>query len=137
MSTGFYHTGGPGRRRPPSSPIIPPPEYDTPNYLKNYNEWVAFHNKNPRVYQLICKYAQEAIDADHKNYGIGAIFEVMRWDYTVRTDDPGLNFKFPHNHRAFYSRMWRKNHPEYAGLFRLAVQRSGRKTKTDEYGRPI
>jgi len=143
MSNSFFY---PGRRRrptppPPSPPrgprlLIPPPEYSTPKYLKNYNEWVVYLDKNPRVYQLICEYADEAMRAGHTFYAIATIWELIRWDHTVRTED--INFKMPHNHRAFYSRMWMLNNPAFAGFFRTAIQRSGgHNGPMDEYGRDI
>jgi len=132
MSGTFFRSG-----QHPPPPRVPPPTYGNPRHIKLYNAWLAFHEANPRVYKMICKYAQEAIDADHKHYGIAAIFEVMRWDFTVRTQDPTFNFKFPNNHRAFYSRMWNRNHPEHFGFLREARQRSGYDGPADEFGRPI
>ena len=145
MTSSFYYPAEHRRRKkpppppppPPTSPRIPPPEYDTPEYLALYNKFVAYHGANPRLYELINQYAHAAIDADQKNYGVAAIFEVLRWDYTVRAYDPTLNFKLPNNHRAFYSRLWTYNNREYSGFFRQQIQRSGRRVRTDEYGQPI
>lgn len=141
MTESFFRPEGPRRRRltsPPRKPalIIPPPEYGTPKYLKNYNEWIVYLDKNPHVYHLICEYANEALNAGHAAYAIATIWELIRWDHTVRTGD--LNFKMPNNHRAFYSRMWTANNPAFADFFRTAVQRSGgHNGPTDEYGRSL
>jgi hypothetical protein len=120
--------------------LIPPPEpHDNPNYLENYNDWLVFHTKNPNVYVLICEHAQEAMDAGHVKYGMGAIFELIVWHYAVRMANPDLNFKMPHNHRAFYARMWVKNNPAYPKFLQLKEQPSRwlKKPKTDKFGQPI
>jgi hypothetical protein len=106
----------------------------TPQQL--YNEWLVYHRANPRVYELICGYAAMAIKAGHRQYAIATIWERIRWEYTVITSD--IHFKMPNNHRAYYSRLWLKDHPQYVGFFRTAELRSERKfSHYDRYGRLI
>jgi hypothetical protein len=101
-----------------------------------FNEWYVYHQNNPRVYRLVCEFAAAAIRAGHENYGLATIWERIRWEITVNTDD--VNFKMPNNHRAYYARLWLKDHPEYLDFFRTAELRSLRgNAPVDRYGRTL
>jgi hypothetical protein len=102
---------------------------------QKYNEWYAFHHDNPHVYDFICQYADEAIRAGHKQYAMATIWELIRWEVTVRTTH--TEFALPNNHRAYYSRYWLANHPQHPGFFRTAELRSVRGGAVDRYGRSI
>lgn len=121
----------------PPTPPPPPPPPDDPNEARLYRAWRIFHAKNPRIYQLVCQYADQAIKAGHQRYGIAGIWEVIRWEVTVRTVDSS-DFKISNNHRAYYARLWNKEHPREPKFFDERELRSenpgGRR---DEYGRDI
>ena len=99
-----------------------------------YNEWRVYHENNPRIYQLICAYAEAAIRRGHNKYAIATIWERIRWEITVDTND--IDFKMPNNHRAYYARLWLKDHPQHPGFFRLAELRSERGL-IDRFGRSM
>ena len=69
-----------------------------------------FIRENPRVYQLFEKLAL----ARRRNFGIGQLTEVVRWeiDRTWDVDDRG--FKINNNHRAYIARQLIEDHPELA-----------------------
>lgn len=46
-----------------------------------------FHAKNPKVYELIIKLANDAKRAGRKRIGMKMLFEVIRWHYTLNTSD--------------------------------------------------
>lgn len=96
-------------------------------------EFNEFHAENPRVYEFVNKLAREAINAGHNKFGIATIWEVIRWEVVTKTKD--LNFKMPNNHRAYYARLWMKEHPEHGEFFRTAELRSLTHPRTDRYGR--
>jgi hypothetical protein len=99
-----------------------------------YREWRAYHEMNPQVYQWICKLVQEAIDAGHEEYAMATIWEVMRWERTVKTRS-AHQFKFPNNHRAYYARYWLENNPKYPKFFRTCPLRSlGEGGEHDRFG---
>ena len=101
-----------------------------------FNEWYVYHQNNPRIYQLVCQYANQAIRAGHQNYGIATIWERIRWEITVNTND--MHFKMPNNHRAYYARLWLKDNPGYPDFFRTAELRSLRgNAPVDRYGRAL
>lgn len=80
------------------------------------DQFIEFHNNNPRIWELFQKFTFDAIDAGHKRIGAGFITERIRWEVTVNTT--GDSFKIRNGFRAFYSRMFMAKYPQYAGLFR-------------------
>jgi hypothetical protein len=99
-----------------------------------YQEWRAFHEANPHVYELICRFAKEAISIGRKEYAIGTIWERMRWHMNIERGD--AEFKLPNNHRAYYARLWLDEHPNYPDFFHTCCLRSEGGTR-DRYGRTI
>jgi hypothetical protein len=92
-------------------------DFGTPDRPKNVLEakfW-AFHESNPLVYLLFSMFATEAALANRGRFGVGAIFERMRWFTTVETR--GEEYKLNNNYRAYYGRLWMRNNPEHDGFF--------------------
>ena len=79
-------------------------------------EWEDFHRDHPRVFNLITRYALEGVRRGRKNGSINQIFEVIRWNHEIGTDDQ--EFKLCNNHRAFYARLFMEEYPQYDGFFR-------------------
>jgi len=75
-----------------------------------------FHDKNPRVWELLQRFTFEVINKGFKNYSVKAVFERIRWHTDVETSDP--EFKLSNNHTAYYSRMFMDKYPEHEGFFR-------------------
>ena len=98
-----------------------------------YNEWLVYHHNNPRVYELVCSFAQEAIRRGRDKWGIAGIWELIRWQVDIETGDP--NFNMPNNHKAYYARLWLKDHPRYPKFFKTCVLRSGSNIPVDRFGR--
>src|SRR5262245_60601525 len=100
-----------------------------------YSEWLIYHEANPQIYQLVCKYADEVLGRGWKEYAIATIWERIRWHVTVEVNK-GEDFKLPNNHRAYYARHWLDLHPDHAGFFRTCSLRSeGEGGPYDRYGR--
>jgi hypothetical protein len=96
-------------------------ELGTPDRPKNVLEaqfW-TFHEINPKVYLLFNKFATEAALANRRSFGVGAIFERMRWFTTVETR--GEEYKLNNNYRAYYGRLWMRDNPEHDGFFSTRV----------------
>jgi hypothetical protein len=100
-----------------------------------YREFCIYHDKNPRVYVAICGLANDAIAAGHQEWGIASIWEILRWKFVIDAKD--MNFKMPNNHRAYYARMWNKEHPRVPLFFRENELRSERRGPRDRYGRVL
>ncbi len=83
-----------------------------------------FHSDNPHIYTLFCRFALEAARRrDH--YSVAAIWERIRWHLDVETDEEMKNpddrdksLKLNNNHKAYYARMFHKDHPHLDGFFR-------------------
>ncbi|MCE5247924.1 hypothetical protein LLG88_13505 [bacterium] len=79
-------------------------------------EFLAFHEANPHVYRKLAELAVAAKATGRGHFGIGALFERLRWWSRFETDgtDP---FKLNNNYRAFYARLLMRDYPELAGFF--------------------
>lgn len=90
-----------------------------------YAAFLAFHAANPEVESELVELARKAKQAGAPRYGIGALFEVLRWSRLMQRR-PGDEFKLNNNHRAFYARKLMQEHPDLAGFFELREQVSSR-----------
>ena len=93
-------------------------------------QFVAFHQANPHIFDMLREMALELQTAGRKRYGISGLFEVLRWRYAVKTSEP--DFKLNNNHRAFYARKLMSYVPELRGFFAIRTQRretNGQDTK--------
>jgi hypothetical protein len=82
----------------------------------------AFHEENPRVYELFCRFTQEAIDAGRERLGARLVWERIRWYTLIETTDP--DFKINDHYIAYYARLWAQEHPRYSDFFRFRELRA-------------
>lgn len=77
-----------------------------------------FHAANPRIYDLLVRFARDAKRAGRRQYGIAAIFERVRWHIYIETqrDD---DFKLNNDYRSRYARMIMDREPDLAEFFEL------------------
>lgn len=76
-----------------------------------------FDLANPHVYielRKLCRVWRER-RGDTK-LGIGMLWEVMRWNLTLRTET-GEPFKLNNNHRSFYARKLMAHEPDLRDVF--------------------
>ena len=79
-----------------------------------------FHLDNPHVYALLVKLARQGVKAGRSKLGIGMLFEVVRWHYTVNPiTTTGTDFKLNNNHRAYYARLIMELEDDLADIFEL------------------
>ncbi len=75
-----------------------------------------FHAKNPRVYQLFCRFTQQMRDSGFEHGGAKMIAERIRWETgVVTTSDPPI--KLNNNYTSRYARMWMRDY-RAPGFFR-------------------
>lgn len=86
-------------------------------------EWdfLKFHDQHPEVYELLKRFALEAITAGRKQLSIALLTERIRWETSVIG---GNEFKLNNNHRPFYARMFMDEFPQYEGFFRTRKQKA-------------
>jgi hypothetical protein len=82
----------------------------------------AFHAANPHVYASLRRLALDAARRG-KQVGIKMLFEVLRWEATLATDDPASAYKLDNGYTSFYARRLMDNEPELAGFFETRTQR--------------
>lgn len=88
-------------------------EADTSSMAKAFRQ---FHRDNLWVYAELRRLALDLVGRGRKRYGIGGLFEVLRWHRAMSTDsDDG--FRLNNNHRAFYARMLMRNNPALVDFF--------------------
>jgi hypothetical protein len=66
--------------------------------------FVTFHADNPQVYEQLVKYARAAKAAGRRHFGIGMLWERLRWYVNVETTDQS-GLKLNNNYRSRYARL--------------------------------
>lgn len=74
-----------------------------------------FHAENPDVYRELVVLARRAVAAGQTKLGIGMLFEVLRWERSLRTG--GDEFRLNNNYRSYYARLIMLREPDLAGIF--------------------
>lgn len=82
--------------------------------------FLRFHRAHPEVYRMLVEKARQAKANGLKKYGIGALWEIMRWEFAMRKAG---EFKLNNNHRAFYARHIMAAEPDLKGFFELREQK--------------
>jgi hypothetical protein len=88
----------------------------------NSEKFPEYHKDNPYIYEAFKKYTFESIERKFKNFSAEFVFNIIRWETAISGND---TFKMNNNYKAFYSRMFMNEYPEYKGYFRT------RKSKYD------
>ncbi len=79
---------------------------------------LKYHNENPEIYDLFCKFTLDIISRGFHHYGSQSIFEQIRW-HTDRPDVDGkTTFKLNNNHRTFYTLWFARDYPQHDTFFR-------------------
>lgn len=90
------------------------------NLKKNF---LDFHADNPDVFEELRHLALSLKKRGQTHYGMAALWEVMRYNFTIK--HPQAVAKFPNNHRAYYARLLMLLEPKLEGFFEICVLRSG------------
>lgn len=89
---------------------------------KTETAFEVYHRENPAVYVLFKRFSFEAIEKGRKHFSAEAVINRIRWETLISGND---DFKINNNYKAFYSRLFMKDFPQYSGFFEL------RKSKAD------
>lgn len=79
----------------------------------------AFHRANPHVYNALVKMAKQLIRRGRATIGIGMLFEALRWNYIMQTDDPNGEYKLCNDYRSRYARLIMQQEDELSEAFKL------------------
>ncbi len=82
----------------------------------------AFHAANPHVYETLVRLAREAVRRGKERVGIKALWERMRWELWIETDDP--EFRLNNDFTSRFARLIMSREPDLAGVFETRTLRS-------------
>ena len=99
-------------------------ELDFSTELTPAERFEQFHQRNPQVYSALVSMTAELVNRGRRKIGIKMLFEVLRWNYYMETDDPNSDFKINNNYAPYYARLIIADHPEWENVFELRTIRS-------------
>lgn len=88
-----------------------------------------FHAANPQVYDRVVQMARTAKARGRRKLGMKMIFEVIRWETFLRTNDAD-GFKLNNNYTSFYARLVMDREPDLDGIFETREQRAAGRSVT-------
>lgn len=87
--------------------------------------FLEFHSHNPHVYEELVRLVREAKDHGHRRVGIKMVWEVVRWNLTIRTNVADEeDFKLNNNYHSRYARLIMVQEPDLHGVFELRQLKS-------------
>ncbi len=97
-----------------------------PNYAKPADsiqaQFEAFHTRHPTVLNRLVDFAYQAKRAGRSRIGIGMLFELLRWEWTIAgLPDEAEEWKLNNNYRSRYARLIMDDHPQLDGMFELRM----------------
>jgi hypothetical protein len=99
-------------------------ELDFSTELTPAERFEEFNRRNPQVYSALESMAREIVNRGRRKIGIKMLFEVLRWNYYLETDDPNSDFKINNNYAPYYARLIIANNPNWEDVFELRTIRS-------------
>lgn len=93
------------------APVVPE---DDPRAGTMLERAVRFHARNPHIYRGAVAICRRLKARGVQHYGIGAIWEVLRFEYVMTFGDI---YKLNNNFRAWYAREIMATEPDLAGFF--------------------
>ena len=117
--------GSRGIGRPLTEPYwIPPVSQENAMNPTIEEQFNAFHETNPSVLDELVDLADQMVLHGYDRGSIGMLFEVLRWERMLETDDPSSEFKLNNNYRSRYARLIVQTYPRFEGFFETRNLRS-------------
>lgn len=88
----------------------------------NGQKFAAFHAENPGIYRHLVRLARKAKDAGMTRVGIGMLWEVLRWQYSISVHKS--HWKLNNSHRSHYARLIMRMEPDLIGFFETREMRA-------------
>ena len=79
---------------------------------RRFNE---YHTKNPQVFKMFRRFAEEARASGLKHFGAKAVIERVRWETAISGSG---SFKVNNNYTSRYARLLEIVDPSFKGFFR-------------------
>lgn len=81
-------------------------------------EFHRFHAENPHVYSALERLAFKLKNRGVQRWGVKALWEVLRYELALNTNEPVGTFRLNNNFTAYYARLLMERNPEdLAGFF--------------------
>jgi len=99
----------------------------TPSYERGMTiaeRFALFCEANPTVYVRLREMALAMRRRGRERYSINGLFEALRWQHAMQTDDPTSEFRLNNDYRALYARRLMDAEPELAEFFETRTLRS-------------
>ena len=87
------------------------------------DQFERFHETNPEVYAELVDLARQMKARGHVRCGIGMLYEVVRWQRSMKTTDDA-EWKLNNNYRSHYARLIMRTEPDLEGFFELRELRA-------------
>ena len=84
----------------------------------------AFHDTNPVVFYELVQLADELLLHGYTRGSMKMLFEVLRWERMLATDDPSSEFKLNNNYTSHYARLVVQTYPRFEEFFETRNLRS-------------
>lgn len=83
-----------------------------------------FHTENPWILERLVAMTEQLYRENRKRYGIGMLWEVLRWHVATGEIKTEEDFKLNNNFRSRYVRLIIKLHPQYEQMFETRILRA-------------
>ncbi len=90
----------------------------------HWQAFEVFHTANPEVMAQLELLVQQWLRRGRGRLGIEMLWNVLRWERYMSTDDPASEWKLNNNYKAYYVRLLQQAHPEWADLFELRTSQA-------------
>ena len=78
----------------------------------------SFHSRNPDVYRELVALARRGVRSGRTKLGIGQLFEVLRWEYSIAgLPDRRESFKLSNDYRSRYARLIMEQESDLVDVF--------------------
>jgi hypothetical protein len=84
--------------------------------------FAVFHEANPWVYKALVRLARRYLTTGRTRIGAKALFEVLRWEWSMATVDD--EFKLNNNFTSRYARLIMATEPDLADVFEVRELRT-------------
>lgn len=76
-----------------------------------------FHEANPHVAEALARLALRLRRRGRKRFGMKALFEILRYQHALQTDDPNSSFKLNNDFSSRYARLLMDEYAELEDFF--------------------
>lgn len=99
------------------APAPEKPRRATTHGKSAHQRFVEFHALNPQVYVELVRLARQARAQGHSVMGIAMLWEVARWHFFLKKNDPNSDFKFNDHYKPHYARLIMEREPDLSEVF--------------------